>query len=148
MTTPRSRGRITAALVGLVVLVVAGWFVRTQVVDDQASPPSGSSVSAVLPGADSGLTVTPLSALPAEAASTWRLVQRGGPFPYPRNDGVVYENREKVLPGKGSGYYHEYTVPTPGSPDRGQRRLVTGSGHELYYTADHYRSFVVVDPSR
>ena len=80
--------------------------------------------------------------------STWRLVRQGGPFPYPRNDGVVYENRENVLPGKGSGYYHEYTVPTPGSADRGARRLITGSGGELYYTGDHYQTFVVVDPSR
>jgi guanyl-specific ribonuclease Sa len=149
MTASRSRGRITAALVGLVVLVVVGWFVRTQVVDNETSPAgSPASVSTGVPGADSGLPVRSLSSLPAEAASTWRLVQRGGPFPYPRDDGAVFENREKVLPGKGSGYYHEYTVPTPGSPDRGARRLVAGGGHELYYTGDHYRSFVVVDASR
>jgi ribonuclease T1 len=149
MTASRSRGRITAALVGLVVLVVVGWFVRTQVVDDETSPAgSPASVSTGVPGADSGLPVRSLSSLPAEAASTWQLVRRGGPFRYPRDDGAVFENREKVLPGKDSGYYHEYTVPTPGSPDRGVRRLVTGAGHELYYTGDHYRSFVVVDPSR
>ncbi len=132
MSRKNSRGRITAALVGLVVLVLAGWFVREQVVDNKTS----------------ALPTQALSALPPEATTTWRLVRQGGPFPYPRNDGVVYENREKVLPGKGSGYYHEYTVPTPGSADRGARRLITGSGGELYYTGDHYRSFVVVDPSR
>lgn len=149
MTASRSRGRITAALVGLVVLVVVGWFVRTQVVDNETSPAgSPASASTGVPGADSGLPVRSLSSLPAEAASTWRLVRRGGPFRYPRDDGAVFENREKVLPGKGSGYYHEYTVPTPGSADRGVRRLVTGAGRELYYTGDHYRSFVVVDPSR
>jgi ribonuclease T1 len=140
---PGSRGRITLALLGLIVLVLAGWFVREQVTDKPAEP-AGVSV----PGAGSRLPVRPLSTLPAEAASTWRLVLKGGPFPYPRNDGVVYENREKVLPGKGSGYYHEYTVRTPGSDDRGARRLITGAGHELYYTDDHYRSFVVVDPDR
>jgi guanyl-specific ribonuclease Sa len=127
-----SRGRITAALVGLVTLVLVGWFVREQVIDGQSA----------------GLTVRPLSALPPEATSTWRLVQQGGPFPYPRNDGVVYQNREGILPAEGSGYYHEYTVPTPGSSDRGARRLITGSGRELYYTGDHYQSFVSVDPSR
>ena len=142
---PGSRGRITLALLGLIVLVLVGWFVREQVTDTPPAPaPAGVSV----PGADSKLPVRPLSTLPAEASSTWKLVTQGGPFPYPRNDGVVYENREKVLPGKGSGYYHEYTVRTPGSDDRGARRLITGAGHELYYTDDHYRSFVLVDPSR
>lgn len=135
-----AHGRITLALLGLIVLVLAGWFVREQVADDPApAPPATQST---------GLPVRPLSTLPAEAASTWRLIQRGGPFPYPRNDGVVYENREKVLPRKESGYYHEYTVRTPGSDDRGARRLVTGAGHELYYTGDHYRTFVAVDPDR
>ena len=90
----------------------------------------------------------PLSALPPQAADTWKLIKAGGPFPYPRNDGVVYENREKALPRKQSGYYHEYTVKTPGSPDRGTRRLITGQAQELYYTGDHYASFVVVDPGR
>jgi guanyl-specific ribonuclease Sa len=52
-----------------------------------------------------------------------------------------------LLPLKDSGYYREYTVRTPGSDDRGPRRMVTGQGRELYYTEDHYRSFVVVDPS-
>jgi ribonuclease T1 len=140
---PGSRGRITLALLGLLVLVLAGWFVREQVATQPAAP-AGTSA----PSAESGLPVRPLSTLPTEAANTWKLVLSGGPFPYPRNDGAVYENREKVLPRKGSNYYHEYTVRTPGSADRGTRRLITGAGHELYYTDDHYRSFVVVDPDR
>jgi ribonuclease T1 len=68
------------------------------------------------------------------------LVDQGGPFPYDR-DGVVFENREGLLPGQRSGYYHEYTVPTPGETDRGARRIITGSAGELYWTDDHYRSF-------
>ncbi|MTD58878.1 ribonuclease domain-containing protein [Amycolatopsis pithecellobii] len=125
-----SRRRITAALIGLLVLVGGGWLVRD------------------LSSGNAGAATTALSALPPEAGQTWRLIERGGPFPYPRNDGVVFTNREKRLPDKQSGYYHEYTVPTPGSTDRGPRRLITGAGHELYYTGDHYASFVVVDPSR
>jgi ribonuclease T1 len=74
----------------------------------------------------------------------WRMVQTGGPFRYPR-DGIMFNNAEQILPPRERGYYHEYTVPTPGSPDRGARRLVTGQGHELYYSGDHYASFVVVD---
>lgn len=98
-----------------------------------------------------GATTTdarPISSLPAQVSRTWELIQRGGPFPYSR-DGVVFENRERLLPAQRRGYYHEYTVPTPGRSDRGARRLVTGERDtELYYTPDHYRSFVVVDVTR
>jgi ribonuclease T1 len=81
-----------------------------------------------------------LDQLPAQVRSTLVLVERGGPFPY-EQDGAVFENREGLLPGRPSGYYHEYTVPTPGSPDRGARRLVVGGKGEDYYTSDHYNSF-------
>ncbi|MEU8581283.1 ribonuclease domain-containing protein [Streptomyces abikoensis] len=85
------------------------------------------------------------SELPSQAHDTIRLIDQGGPFPYPR-DGIVFSNREGVLPKQSSGYYHEYTVITPGSPDRGARRVITGRNtHEDYYTADHYRSFDLVD---
>jgi ribonuclease T1 len=153
-----NRRRITAALIGLLVLVLGGWLVKDAVGGGSSSPaPSssaGSSASApakggaAVPGADSGLPVKALSTLPPQAADTWKLIEKGGPYPYPRNDDVVFENREKRLPGKKSGYYHEYTVKTPGSADRGARRLITGQAHELYYTGDHYASFVVVDPAR
>ncbi|MCX7669981.1 MAG: ribonuclease N1 [Anaerolineae bacterium] len=86
-----------------------------------------------------------LDQLPVEAHETIRLIARGGPFPY-RQDGVVFENREGRLPRKPAGYYREYTVITPGSPDRGARRLVRGAQGELYYTADHYNSFYRVIP--
>jgi ribonuclease T1 len=78
--------------------------------------------------------------LPPEGRDTIRLIARGGPFPYGQ-DGVVFENRERLLPAKSSGYYHEYTVETPGSPDRGARRIIRGGQGELYYTDDHYASF-------
>ncbi|OZM74276.1 ribonuclease N [Amycolatopsis antarctica] len=135
-----SRRRITAALVGLVILVFAGWLAKDVLGDDTAS---GTEV----PGADSGLTVQTLSSLPPEAADTWELIRSQGPFPYPGRDGTVFGNREGILPPEESGYYREYTVPTPQSRDRGARRLVAGSSSELYYTGDHYDSFVVVDPN-
>ena len=80
--------------------------------------------------------------LPPEAIDTLALIEAGGPFPY-RRDGVTFENRERLLPAKPRGYYREYTVPTPGSRDRGARRIVAGGDppEVLYYTADHYRSF-------
>jgi ribonuclease T1 len=125
-----SSRRITVALVGLVVFVLAGWLVREQLVDEPAP---------------AGLPVVPLTELPVEAAETWRLIERGGPYPYPDDDGTVFQNREGLLPAEDPGYYREYTVATPGSDDRGQRRLVTGAERELYYTDDHYESFVQVD---
>lgn len=90
-----------------------------------------------------------LSDLPPEAQHTLRLIQRGGPFPYPRKDGNTFGNFEKRLPSQTRGYYREYTVPTPGSRDRGARRIIAGEGRtgnvatsgEYYYTDDHYRSF-------
>ncbi len=140
-----SSRRITVALVGLILLVVAGWFVRGLVAGDTNS--EATDAAAGVPGTGSGLPVSALSALPDEAAGTWRLIERGGPFPY-AEDGRVFGNRERRLPAESSGYYREYTVGTPGSRDRGARRIVTGSGGELYYSADHYSSFVVVDPGR
>ncbi|MFI6643703.1 ribonuclease domain-containing protein [Streptomyces sp. NPDC050504] len=85
------------------------------------------------------------SALPPQAHDTLDLIESGGPFPYDQ-DGTVFRNREGVLPGQSSGYYHEYTVITPGSPTRGARRIVTGQRvQEDYYTADHYASFRLVN---
>ncbi len=78
--------------------------------------------------------------LPPEARETLSLIKQGGPFPYAR-DGVVFSNREHRLPPQPRGYYHEYTVKTPGSRDRGPRRIVCGPPPECYYTGDHYRTF-------
>lgn len=69
-------------------------------------------------------------------------ILRGGPHPH-RQDGAVFQNRERRLPSRARGHYREYTVPTPGSRDRGARRIVTGGDPptEFWYTADHYRTF-------
>ncbi|MGW0911431.1 ribonuclease domain-containing protein [Streptomyces sp. NPDC002784] len=84
-------------------------------------------------------------ALPSQAHDTLDLIERGGPFPYTQ-DGTVFQNREGILPGQSTGYYHEYTVITPGASTRGARRIVTGEEHqEDYYTADHYASFDLID---
>lgn len=83
--------------------------------------------------------------LPREGQATYQLIRQGGPFPYEK-DGVVFGNRERQLPRQDRGYYREYTVKTPGSRDRGARRIVCG-GQEprkpraCYYTQDHYASF-------
>jgi len=91
-----------------------------------------------------GLTLVKVAQLPPEAQHTVALIDKGGPFPYER-DGIVFQNREGVLAKRAAGYYHEYTVITPGSADRGARRVITGSAGERYYTADHYATFVRVE---
>lgn len=80
-----------------------------------------------------------------EIRKTLDRIAAHGPFLH-RQDDTVFGNREGRLPAKPRGYWHEYTVETPGSPDRGARRLIRGSGGELYYTHDHYRTFVPIDP--
>ena len=81
--------------------------------------------------------------LPPEALSTINLIRSGGPFPYVK-DGTVFGNRERRLPKARKGYYREYTVKMPRSRDRGAQRIITGQGGEIYYTGDHYASFVRV----
>lgn len=80
--------------------------------------------------------------LPPEARDTLALIARGGPFPH-QQDGVVFGNYEHLLPSEPRGYYHEYTVETPGARTRGARRIITGGEPPsvYYYTGDHYRSF-------
>jgi len=83
--------------------------------------------------------------LPREGQETYQLIRKGGPFPYEK-DGVVFGNRERQLPRQDRGYYREYTVKTPGSRDRGARRIVCGGPEPrnpkaCYYTQDHYASF-------
>ena len=85
-----------------------------------------------------------LAKLPAEARDVLLLIRAGGPFPYER-DGVTFGNRERLLPAQRRGYYHEYTVTTPGAKNRGARRIICGGSRRTpdvcYYTDDHYASF-------
>ena len=122
---------------GLTVAVVAGLAVGATA---QAKSPSPS---------DSATTVA-LSSLPEQAQTTHRLILAGGQFPYSK-DGSVFGNRERQLPAKARGYYREYTVKTPGSRDRGARRIVCGGQpptqpEACFYTDDHYASFRKIAP--
>lgn len=100
-------------------------------------------VQTSLPAPDRGVRASELpDFLPAEAETTLALIASNGPFPH-RQDGAVFQNREKRLPQKYRGFYHEYTVKTPGLGHRGARRIVTGGDpvEIYYYTDDHYNSF-------
>lgn len=116
---------------------------------------AGAVLSALLVGGTVSATTADAAAssvgsicysdLPSQAYTTLRLIDQGGPFPYSQ-DGVVFQNREGVLPKQSTGYYHEYTVKTPGSSTRGARRIVTGEEYqEDYYTGDHYATFDLID---
>jgi len=129
--------RLTRLLAALLVVIGLGVSVGGCSSATRAPAASAAAVDPV-----SGLKLVALSSLPSEATAVYDEIQRGGPFEYPKNDGVVYHNNNRVLPAKSDGYYHEYTVPTPGSSDRGSRRIIKGNGGESYYTGDHYTSFV------
>ena len=142
MTNKRSRS--AAILLAFVVTLLGGLGLSAPAF---AAPVTGTAVEvqAAECGDTSDFTKTPLGDLPPEASETYDLINEGGPFPYPDKDGTVFSNREGILPDCDEGYYHEYTVPTPGSDDRGARRIVTGDADEFFYTDDHYESFVLID---
>jgi ribonuclease T1 len=71
-------------------------------------------------------------------------IQRHERLDFP-NDGVTFQNRERRLPQQPAGYYHEYVHPTPGLRGPGPQRVVTGKEGEIFYTADHYRTFQRLD---
>ena len=86
-----------------------------------------------------------LQDLPKEGQETYLLIRQGGPFRYEK-DGVVFGNRERLLPPASRGFYREYTVRTPGEKTRGARRIVCGGDEprlpkKCFYTQDHYASF-------
>jgi ribonuclease T1 len=116
---------VAASLTGWVPAQAESWFWK-----------NGSSPSAA--------ATVQVAELPRQGRETYELIRQGGPFPYDK-DGSVFGNRERLLPAGKRGYYREYTVRTPGSRDRGARRIVCGGPprepHDCYYTADHYASF-------
>lgn len=139
--------KTTIALVVALALAIIGFATSCGSSNSSSSKLSNPSTSAV-PRADpalkpSGLATIAESALPAEARDVIHRIDSGGTFKY-RQDGVTFQNREGLLPAEPRGYYREYTVTMPGASDRGPRRLILGRQGQLYYTPDHYRSFLWV----
>jgi ribonuclease T1 len=131
-----ARGRLWIGLVAVLALALLTWALN------QGGFSGGGRSGDADP---TDLPRVALSSLPAEAVHTVALIKAGGPFPYDR-DGVVFFNYEGLLPAEPSGYYHEYTVPTPGAEDRGARRIITGGDGTLYWTDDHYATFERISP--
>ncbi len=166
-STPRRTPPSWVLAVATVAVLLLGWWLARPAQDAGGAPgalatssvsapalPSGAPPAGATQGR-SGAASTPDSALPAiresslplPARQTLDLVHAGGPFPYSQ-DGIVFQNRERLLPPEPSGYYHEYTVRQPGASDRGPWRLITGRGGEIFWTADHYSSFHQVQEGR
>ena len=104
----------------------------------------GASFVSVAPDEWNGGAIA-VGDLPSEALDVLALIADDGPYPY-RQDGSTFQNREGILPDRNLGFYREFTVDTPGSSDRGARRLVVGEDSAAYYTDDHYDSFRFVGP--
>lgn len=158
----RSRNKLVAfaalviAVVVLVVAMVGGGSLTAQTTTPEpgsastspeprpTTPVSGSAATSKPAVANpSTLPTINASQLPREARQTLALIAKGGPYPYDR-DGVNFGNFEGLLPKKSSGFYKEYTVPTPGESDRGARRIIVGKDSAKYYTPDHYESFTFI----
>jgi ribonuclease T1 len=130
------------ALLAIILVAAALWHRHAGTPPPDIAPTASapSQAPAASPVADG---------LPAEAHDTLERIARGGPFEHSQ-DGVVFGNYEGLLPQQLRGYYHEYTVETPGARTRGARRIITGGTPPVvwYYTDDHYRSFRRFEVSR
>ena len=117
----------------LIVLAAVWWQGHTHAPTSHVPPPTAGAIAR---------DAAPANALPGEVYNTLKHIAGGGPFTH-QQDGGVFGNYERVLPPAARGYYHEYTVETPGAHNRGARRIITGGTPPVvyYYTDDHYRSF-------
>ena len=128
-------------LTGVALICATGWLPSEALARRHAKPET-----------DPATEVVALSSLPEAAQEIHRHILAGGPFLYSK-DGDVFGNYERALPRQPRGFYHEYTVPTPGAHDRGARRIVCGGKDErqpetCFYTQDHYQHFRQIDPQR
>jgi ribonuclease T1 len=144
------RGGTLAALVAVAIYVLLGGEIDLNGNDSATttSPPAAeitneASSPAPAPAGDANLSQEESEGI----AQVLAMIEAGSPLPYGQ-DGTSFQNREGRLPQRADGYYREYTVITPGSDDRGARRLVIGGGGETFYTADHYESFAQIDPEQ
>jgi ribonuclease T1 len=125
---------LAAALVGAFLLI--------QDYDtDRTATGTTTATETVVRQAPAGLSTEEAAGI----SDTLAAIDSGEPLPYDQ-DGSTFQNRERLLPDEPEGYYREYTVETPGSDDRGARRLVIGQQGETYYTNDHYSSFIEIEP--
>lgn len=151
---PRTKGQWAMAVLAVLVALAFWWWQERvdapPAADREPDRPAASATFApqddataqdqVTVDPESGLPLVEVEDLPDEAEETLELIDDDGPFPYDE-DGTVFGNFEGILPDHVRGYYHEYTVETPGLNHRGPLRIVTGDEDEYFWTEDHYASF-------
>ena len=128
---PAKQSIVSVVMTGLLLVGLTG--VCTDLVHAKGPVPATSNDTVAL------------AQLPVQGQDMMKLIYAGGPFKFDK-DGVVFGNRERILPAKNRGFYREYTVKTPGERTRGARRIVCGglqptAPEACYYTDDHYASF-------
>jgi ribonuclease T1 len=146
-----NRTTITAVVIAFATIIATSFIIKwTFDHDGETITLAGGDTTSQSPSATvhrgdtdpvSGLPWILEEELPVEGQATLALIDQGGPFPFPGKDGSTFGNFEGLLPDHRRGYYHEYTVITPGSSDRGGRRIITGDAGEFYWTSNHYKSF-------
>jgi filamentous hemagglutinin len=72
---------------------------------------------------------------------------RQGMKVHEKDDGTTFHNAGHPLPKKADGYYLEFVHKMKDIPFPGPARLILGREGEVYFTGDHYHSFVRVNPS-
>ncbi|MFA6435189.1 MAG: ribonuclease domain-containing protein [Elusimicrobiales bacterium] len=122
-----------------------------------AAHPVAGTVKLIAPGSD----LAPKVEDPARVDAILKLVSDiffGEPLPYSQ-DGAIFTNREGILPEQPRDFYKEYTLLTGDAPHsvviggqayqvapdlsaRGSERVIIGGGEFLYYTPDHYKTFI------
>lgn len=89
--------------------------------------------------------------IPEAAYSTWEFIQKHNKARKGYVGGRTFRNFEQLLP-KVSGAnkklrYREWDIyPKVSGKNRGAERLVTSSEGWAYYTPDHYKSFIRLEP--
>jgi ribonuclease T1 len=124
------------------LILLAALLVAVLLWQRQTPAPAGTDRPTTTAPSSLGSASTLPAFLPPEARTTLDAIARGGSFARAQ-DGTVFGNYEGLLPKQPRGYYHEYTVETPGASSRGARRIIAGGEPPVvyYYTEDHYRSF-------
>ena len=130
------------SIIALLLLVAAMWWWGSRPSQPAFAPPPVETSAPPLQSPPNPASRSRPDFLPGEARDTLRLIASRGPY-LPRQDGSVSGSREGRLPDRPRGYYHEFTVETPGASNRGTRRIITGGQppETCYYTGDHYESF-------
>jgi guanyl-specific ribonuclease Sa len=80
-----------------------------------------------------------------DLTATVARIRRGERLQRWENDGDVFGNFEGRLPKQRRDYYREWVHPTPQAPGPGPQRIVSGADGDLWYTPDHYESFIELE---